>query len=171
MEAGNVYFARHEGVVVLKFVGEIRYTMGDSYRVSTALDAFLDRIFKAKDFDSILIDLTEAESIDSTNLGLLAKIARFSDQHLGKKATIVSTNEDINAILDSVGFDQVFLVVHESAGEGGEMEAVPEAPKPEKELAAMMLEAHRALMALSAENAEMFKNVVELLRKKTEGDS
>jgi anti-anti-sigma factor len=108
MDAGNVLYANHDGLVVFKFVGEIRYTMGDSYRVSASLDAFLDDLFESKDFENILIDLTETDSIDSTNLGLLAKIAQFTERHYGRKPTIISTNEDINAILDSVGFDQVF---------------------------------------------------------------
>jgi anti-anti-sigma factor len=167
MEAGNVYFATYEDTAVLKFVGPIRYTMGDSYRVSTALDAFLDRLFGEGGFKHLLIDLTQAESIDSTNLGLLAKAKNLCQEQLGETATIISTNPDINAVLQSVGFDQVFNVIEQPAGEVGKMEPVPEAPKPEKELVTMMLEAHTTLSEMSEENAQMFRNVVELLEKRS----
>ncbi len=166
MDAGNVLYANHDGLVVFKFVGEIRYTMGDSYRVSASLDAFLDDLFESKDFENILIDLTETESIDSTNLGLLAKIAQFTERHLGRKPTIISTNEDINAILDSVGFDQVFIIVHDPEIPGVELDSLPEKREPDKELARMVLDAHKALIELNDKNRNMFKNVVQLLQSK-----
>lgn len=168
MASGNVYYAKHNGVLVLKFVGEIRYTMGDSYRISASLDQFLERLFEQKDVENIVIDLTETESIDSTNLGLLAKIAQFSEDQLGRKCSIISTNEDINAIIESVGFDQVFLILQDSDQPDVELENVPEADAADRELAHMLLDAHRALTSLNDKNKEMFKNVVQLLEKRVQ---
>ncbi|NIW77982.1 MAG: anti-sigma factor antagonist, partial [Calditrichae bacterium] len=71
---------------MLKFSGDIRYTMGCS------LDDFLKKLFKRSDFETILIDLTETRSIDSTSLGLLAKIANFMQHQFHQKAPLVSTN-------------------------------------------------------------------------------
>jgi anti-anti-sigma factor len=168
MGSGNVFYAKHDGVLVLKFVGEIRYTMGDSYRISASLDQFLERLFEERDFQNIMIDLTETESIDSTNLGLLAKIAQYSEDQLGRKCSIISSNEDINAIIESVGFDQVFLILDESDQPEVELENVPEADAADRELAHMLLDAHRALTSLNDKNKEMFKNVVQLLEKRVQ---
>ncbi len=168
METGNVYYAKHDGVLVLKFVGEIRYTMGESYRISASLDAFLDKLFEGKDFENVLLDLTETLSIDSTNLGLIAKIGQFTQQQFGRKATILSTNEDIDAILDSVGFDQVFMILHETSETTAELQDLPQAESPDRELAHMILDAHRALTSLNEKNKEMFKNVVQILEKRVQ---
>lgn len=166
MQTGNIYYAKHEGLLVLKLVGEIRYTMGESYRISASLDSFLERLFAEKDFENVLIDLTETESIDSTNLGLLAKVAQFTDREFGRRATIVSTNADINTILESVGFDQVFLIIHDPQDPSVELESLPEVREPEKDLALLLLDAHKALIELSEKNREMFRNVVQLLEKR-----
>lgn len=168
MDSGNVFYAIHERVLVLKFVGEIRYTMGESYRISASLDSFLDTVFEEGGFDSVLLDLTETSSIDSTNLGLIAKIAQHGEQKLGKKPTIISTNADIDAILDSVGFEQVFNIVHELPETSAELDALPQAEAADRELAQMLLDAHKALTSLNDKNKAMFKNVVQLLEKKVQ---
>ena len=166
MSVGNVYFAKHEGLLVLKFVGEIRYTMGESYRISASLDSFLEQMFEDKGFDNVLIDLSETRNIDSTNLGLLARLAQFTQKHFDRKPTIISTNEDINSILDSVGFSQVFIIVHNPETLGVELEAVPSVSSQDRELARMLLEAHKALTDISEKNRDMFRNVVQILEKR-----
>jgi hypothetical protein len=58
-----------------------------------------------------VIDLTETRSIDSTTLGLLAKLSILSRQKVGLLPTVVTTHEDITRLLQSMGFDQVFNIV------------------------------------------------------------
>ncbi|MCD6288219.1 MAG: STAS domain-containing protein [Candidatus Hydrogenedentes bacterium] len=165
MDNGRILFARYRGLVVLKLVGEIRYTVKGSYRVSVSFDAFLDKLFEERDFKNVLIDLTETTGIDSTNIGLLAKIARFTMDNFGQKPTIISTNDDINRILDSVGFDQVFVILHEPHNFDQELEELPEMTVPDKELARLILDAHKALIELNEKNKNMFKNVVDVMEQ------
>ncbi|NON38976.1 STAS domain-containing protein, partial [Klebsiella pneumoniae] len=77
----------------------------------SALDATIEKIFTALNFSAIVIDLTETESIDSTTLGLLAKLSILSRQKVGLLPTVVTTNPDISRLLQSMGFDQVFNIV------------------------------------------------------------
>lgn len=72
MSTGRIQFAEQDGTFVLKFVGEVRLTL------CSALDATIERIFTALNFSAIVIDLTETRSIDSTTLGLLAKLSILS---------------------------------------------------------------------------------------------
>lgn len=74
MSTGRIQFAEQNGTFVLKFVGEVRLTL------CSALDATIEKIFTALNFSAIVIDLTETESIDSTTLGLLAKLSILSRQ-------------------------------------------------------------------------------------------
>jgi anti-anti-sigma regulatory factor len=53
----------------------------------------------------------ETETIDSTNRSLLARIAKLMKQCGAPKVTLVSIDEDINRLLFSIGFDEVFDIV------------------------------------------------------------
>ena len=105
MSTGRIQFAEQSGTFVLKFVGEVRLTL------CSALDATIELIFGARNFSSIVIDLTETSSIDSTTLGLLAKLSILSRQKVGLLPTLVTTNPDITRLLESMGFDGVFNIV------------------------------------------------------------
>lgn len=153
-----VLYAKQDATYVLKFVGDIRYTLGCS------LDDFLNRLFQRQDFNSILIDLTETRSIDSTNLGLLAKIANFMRDHFGKKVPLFSTNEDINQVLDSVGFQQVFTLFKDREPSAEATQPVPVSDPSEAEMAQTLYESHRCLCEINERNREMFKSVVEALK-------
>lgn len=159
MSAGSVFYAKLGNAYVLRFVGDIRYTLG------CALDEFLDRLFERRDFDNILIDLREATSIDSTSLGLLARVANFQRGEFGKRTTIVSTNADINETLDSVGFDQVFSVCHDPDGCPPAHEPLRVSPPSPTELSDTMYEAHRLLSDLNERNRNAFRDVLDLLKE------
>ena len=81
MTTGKIQFAESEGTFVLKFVGDVRLTL------CAALDAYIEKIFSVLTFNAIIIDLTEADGIDSTSLGLLAKLSILSKQKVGFQLT------------------------------------------------------------------------------------
>lgn len=156
-DGGEVLYAKQDRLYVLKFVGAIRYTL------SCSLHKFLGWLFTQQDFDAVLIDLTEATCIDSTNLGLLAKIANFMwDQH-DTKTTIISTNPDIDETLAGVGFDRIFILcsnVHDCRPTD---HAVTIEAASKAELTQTLFEAHRQLYDLNERNRQMFRSVVEAL--------
>ncbi len=158
MESGAAFYVRQGDTYILKLMGDVRYTMG------CALGDFLDRLFAQTDYNDILVDLTETHSIDSTSLGLLAKIANFNRRHFSHKTTLLSTNPDINQVLDSMGFYDVFNI-----RDTGEMitEALQQlaihAPCKD-ELTRIVYEAHQTLSDLNPRNQEAFKGVLDTLR-------
>lgn len=105
MSIGKIQFAEQSGTFVLKFVGEIRLTL------CSALDDTIERIFAALNFSAIVIDLTETQSIDSTTLGLLAKLSILSRQKVRMLSTVVTTHPDITRLLQSMGFHPGFHIV------------------------------------------------------------
>ena len=170
MGSGNVYFAHHEGLVVLKFEGEIRYTMGASQGLVISLAAFLDNLMKESEFEDVLIDLSETTSIDSTNLGLLASVSQYTQRDLNKKPTLIATNGDLLELLESVGFAEVFNIVGESKKLDVEFDGVKEVHDQGMGLTPVLLNAHRALMDLNEKNNEMFKDLVQLLQAEADSD-
>ncbi len=160
MENGAVYYAKHQDSYVIKPTGSVRYQLGCSF------DEFLKRLFAREDFNDILIDLTEVTMIDSTFLGLLAKIANYIRRRFDRKVTIISSNEDINKILDSVGFYSVFNISNADAAISGDADRMATRDADRSQLARTLYDAHRILSDLNEKNREMFKNVVEELQDK-----
>jgi len=160
------FYAKRDNLYVLKLVGNLRYTM------CPALSAFLNQLFEQQDYDDIWVDLTEATSIDSTCLGVLAKIANFMRQRFGKKPTLLSTNEDVNQVLESMSLQDVFNIYDgSSAAEDLPAQALPLAEPDKEGLARIVLDAHRTLSALNEANQSMFANVVEALQEQVPENS
>lgn len=159
MDSGKVLYARHNDVHVLRYLGDIRYTL------SPSIDRFLEGIFAAREPAGFVIDLTATDSIDSTNLGLLARLAQRMQARAGTRVTIVSDRPDINAVLSSMALDEIFDIVAGTELETGTAQEIPEENADRAALARTLIDAHRALMDLSERNREVFRDVVASLDK------
>jgi len=159
MSTGRIQFAEQDGTFVLKFVGEIRLAM------CSALDATIEKIFSSLNFSSIVIDLTESRSIDSTTLGLLAKLSILSRQKVGMLPTLVTTHDDITRLLQSMGFDQVFNIVDQPLPSPEQLADLPSQDQSEEVVKSKVLEAHRILMSLNESNREAFRDLVTALER------
>jgi len=159
MDNGNVLHASHNDVHVLRFIGDIRYPL------SPSIDRFLDGIFAGLQPAGFVIDLTETDSIDSTNLGLLARLAKRMKTLDARRITVVSNRADINSVLNSMALDEVFDIVGDADLETGTAQEVPQENADREVLARTLIDAHRALMDLNEHNREMFRDVVAALEK------
>jgi anti-anti-sigma factor len=163
MDDGKVLHASHADIHVLRYIGDIRYTL------SPSIDRFLDEVFAGPKPAGFVIDLTETDSIDSTNLGLLARIALRMQALGAPQVTLLSNRADINSILTSMALDEVFDIVAESGPVTGPSEELPQVDVDKKVLARTLIDAHRALMELSERNREMFRDVVAHMEKNGAG--
>ena len=112
--------------------------------------------------------LTEAQGIDSTNLGLLARIANPVQERFHHKTTLVSTNADVNRTLETMGFFEVFNVDQHPLDQPIRAEDLPPAEAADRETADAIVLAHRTLADLNERNREMFRSVVEALESDPE---
>ena len=157
MSSGKIQFAETNQAFVLKFIGDVRLTL------CSTLDKALEQILIQTGFQSIIIDLTETEGIDSTSLGLLAKLSIQSKKRFGFIPTIISANDDINRILLSMGFDKVFVIVKEAGGEVEVLKDLPCEECTEQTVRDKVLSAHKVLMDLNENNREEFHDLVRSL--------
>jgi anti-anti-sigma factor len=159
MSNSKIYYAENKGIHGLKYVGQIRYTIGAS------LDKFITNLFEGCTPKGFMLDLTETETIDSTNLGLLARIANMMKKCGAAKVTLVSTNEDINTLLFAIGFDDVFNIVDVAghAMTNSRELALPDNTGPD--MTKTVLDAHRTLMSIRDDNKARFQDVVELIEQ------
>ena len=157
--SGKVLYAVHQGTYVLKLIGEIRVP------ICATLDGFIESLFHDTSLNSVLIDLSETQVIDSTALGLLAKIAIQTRKRFNQKPCIISPRSDISRILDSMGFEKVFNIVHEAPVKSPRMSEVPNIACSNGDACEKVLEAHRILMEMNETNRETFRDVVAALEE------
>ncbi|BES71273.1 STAS domain-containing protein [Marinobacter nanhaiticus D15-8W] len=157
MSSYKILQAEQQGIYVLKFIGEIRLNL------CSTLDSLVESITSNPEFRTVVIDLTETDIIDSTTLGLLAKIAMAAEKRSHFLPTLISTNPDVTRIITSMGFDKIFIIVREPASRIEELEEIPVLRASEQQVRDKVLDAHRILMGMNSRNREEFKNLVRAL--------
>ena len=157
MVPGRILVGNGDGTYLLKFVGDVRLSLG------AAFDEFLDRLFRDDKLRSVLVDLSRTDGIDSTSLGALARLAVQAQKHLGCMPTLVSTRPDVNRLLTTMGFDDIFHIVNEPLEDARQLGELPESDLSACELRRRVLAAHRHLMALNESNREEFEDLVATL--------
>ncbi|MCL2706466.1 MAG: STAS domain-containing protein, partial [Spirochaetaceae bacterium] len=139
---GKYYFVMDDKKAFFKMTGTLKYTSAIKF------DTFLDNILDNKcAFEEVLIDLSEAVFLDSTNLGFLARISEFMNEKYEKKVTIYSPKEEVNKVLESVGFDEVFVLVKNIDKQEKDLKEISLDDKESSHSCSeMMLDSHKALI-------------------------
>lgn len=157
MSGCRISAARDHGAHLLKLEGDVRLIM------CTALDEYFDRIFADPEFVSVWVDVTGASGLDSTTLGMLAKLAIRTRDKFGFKPALFSCDPGINRLLNSMGFSQLFELHSEVCGGLEETVDIPVVPASEDEVKRQVIEAHRTLMGMSDSNRDAFEDLVRTL--------
>lgn len=157
MSSGKILFAEQAGNYVLKFVGDVRLTL------CSTLDQFLATTLENDGFKTVLIDLSDTVGIDSTSLGLLAKISVKMKQRYQQQPSILSPNPDITRVLLSMGFDKVFVIIQEPIASSAQLQELDVLQESEELVKQRIIDAHRILMDLNDSNREAFRDLVRSL--------
>jgi len=157
MQRGKILVAEHQGAFVIKLIGDVRVTL------CVAFDDYLENMLSDGDFQSVIIDLVEAEGIDSTTLGLLAKVSIRAKERYGYRPVIISTNENITRLITSMGFDMVFDIRTEAITDDDSLHALADTACSEEGVRERVLAAHRVLMGLNDDNRARFQELVTTL--------
>jgi anti-anti-sigma regulatory factor len=152
MADGRVTHCLSHGWHVLRYFGYVKYTS------APPIERFVSRLLDDTPA-GVVFDLRGAQMLDSTNLGLMVRLAERS----GRRCVIVSSNDDIKEVLCSMTFDEMFEIVAEDPTDksGSETEIAAEPPSREA-LLRTMLDAHRRLASLEKDEGE-FRAVVDQL--------
>jgi anti-anti-sigma regulatory factor len=113
-----------------------------------------------------LFDLSGARLLDSTNLGLMARVVERSRADGASRSTIVSPPEDIDDVIRSMGFEHIADITNLNpigVTDGAEQEVVTDEAASQGEMLRTMLEAHRALTGLDDEHCAQWRDVVTML--------
>jgi anti-anti-sigma factor len=163
---GKILVGDYNGVYVIRFEGDVRVTLCGSF------DHYLAQMLSNPDFESVLIDLSAAVGIDSTSLGVLAKLSLGVQDVKGKVPTLVCTSADIRRILINMGFDDVFAIVDEAYDFDrnlGELAVANDMTIDE--IRERVIEAHHILMSLNDANKTAFTDLVTALEAEADAAS
>lgn len=160
--SGRILVGDHDGVYVIRFEGDVRVTLCGSF------DHYLDVMLKDPQFVSVLVDLSDAIAIDSTSLGVIARLSIGVQQSKQRLPTLVCSAPDILRILLNMGFDDVFVIVDENFNTDQNLAELPLASDiSEDEMRARVIAAHKVLMGMNEKNERTFRDLVSALE--TEG--
>ena len=154
----HIYYGVEGQTTVLKITGSLRFNQ------CGPLEFFLKKYLPKQTMTVLLVDLSEADLLDSTALGLLAQIALQFKKISHHTPQLYCKECDLKQVLLSMGLDQLFeFTPHAQVAHNLLELSVP--VEPQDIQTARSLSAHKTLMGLSDENKQEFKTVVELLEE------
>ncbi|MCF7885487.1 MAG: STAS domain-containing protein [Candidatus Marinimicrobia bacterium] len=161
MSTAHYQYTKVDNKYIIKLMGELKY------KWSSGFSNFIKKIFHKGDFDDIIVDISEASYIDSTNIGLLAQIARFSLQKFSHKLPVIVDTDGLQELLRDMGFAEICEFVKMPDNFDYEYKSIQSTQGSKENLGKMILDAHKTLTEINENNKQQFKDVVNLLEKQT----
>lgn len=158
MSTGRIEYAVLQGTHVFKLVGEVRAL------TCSSLDHLLDKIAQDQALTGAIVDLTETTFVDSTTLGVLAKLGLHLRTQRGIQPIMLSTNADITTLTNSMGLGQVFVMLNCKTTSACTL-TLPEEKPEAHDMLETVLQAHQTLMNLNDHNKTMFQPLVHQLEQ------
>ena len=155
----QIFYAEQADFHILKFVGDVRLSQ------SPLISNFLLKMRKLDNCCGIVVDLSETVAIDSTALGLIAKLGIICRENFALTLSIVSPRVDISRLLESMSMQEVAIITSQPLTDSAGFEELPEQVVSETHLLNEVLEAHRTLMGLATDNEEKFRDLVSKLQE------
>ena len=144
---------------LLKFTGDVRVTLCGT------LNRYIESIFGSKNVKRVVVDMLEAEGLDSTTLGLLAKLGLHCRQQYGLNIEVFCQNSSILRTLESMSFDEIFDIFDQlpDFDSSTDFHEIGAQDLPVDELRQQVLEAHKILVRLSDDNHQEFQDLIKAL--------
>ena len=157
-QTGTYEVALNQGTYFLKLSGHLCFSS------SVPFADLIDLIGSTPDCKGAFVDLRGASMIDSTHLGLLARLALESQKNLGQELTIVSTGKHVPQALKTTGLQHLALLLDAHEGMMPPTESIQTLPETKRTVAQVMLEAHQTLVGLNQDNKNTYQDFVTMLK-------
>jgi anti-anti-sigma factor len=157
MSAGKILVSDNQGNYLLKFIGDVRVTLCGS------LNRHMETIFGSRDVKKVVVDMLEAEGVDSTTLGLMAKLGMHCRKEYAINVQVFCQNPSILRTLDCMGFDEIFDIIQEVPAIDAELHSIESVNSEVDEIRRQVVEAHKLLMQLNPDNSKEFTDLISAL--------
>ena len=151
---GQILVANDNGVYVIRLLGDVRMVLCLSF------DKYIQTMFASPVFKSVVFDLTEAQAVDSTTLGLMAKIALQCQRRGCAKPVLLVDAAGMIRLLETMGFDDIFVISGCCASATEKAQRLDCEEGSEEEFKTQVIEAHKVLMSMNDNNRRAFRELV-----------
>jgi anti-anti-sigma factor len=155
---GKILISDKSDNYLLKLVGDVRLTL------SGTLNRYMEILFGKNQVKSVVVDMLDADGVDSTTLGLIAKLGLHSREYYQINVKLFCQNPSIIRTLECMGFDEIIDIFQQSPDEfDAELRNLEEVPTAVDEVRKQVLEAHRLLLKLNPKNSAEFTDLINAL--------
>lgn len=160
--SGKILVASHQGIYLIKMLGDVRLTL------CIPFDNFIQSLFVKDDFCSIVFDFSKTQGLDSTTLGLVAKLAVKSREKKSIKPSIIGADAGIHRLLDATGIIDLCDVIDDDTTLVDTLDEPAALPvnadaSNEDKVRKKVLEAHKVLVNLNDANKQSFQDLIKTL--------
>ena len=157
MNTGKILVSDQADTCLLKLVGDVRLTL------STSLNRYMEALFGNNGIKRVIVDMLDTEGVDSTTLGLIAKLGLHSRQHYKTNVQLFCQNQSILSTLDCMGFDEIIDICSKTPEVAGELRRLETKDVEIDDLREQVLESHKLLRKLNPDNGKEFSDLIQAL--------
>lgn len=159
-EQGKILIGEFDHSYLVKFRGYIRLTL------CASLGRYLERIFGSSSHpEQVLIDLSDATGLDSTTLGLLARLALHCQERFHFKPLVFCDRPELLRDLHAMALDEFLDVVSCAAPPPPALTELPPVDAPARELKRRIIDAHKLLADINPEREKEFLDLVRAIEQ------
>jgi len=159
VDLGRILVSQETGSYVIRLEGDVRVVL------SATLNDYMNTIFKSKDISKIIIDMIETKGVDSTTLGLLAKLAIHSNTNFNIRPIVFCPDESLHETLLIMGLDDVFEIINKRKSELENFIELKSKPPHDAAIKQHVLEAHKLLSSINKKNKDEFLDLIAALER------
>ena len=159
MNTGKILVADSMGDYLLKLSGDVRVTLCGT------LNRHIETIFGSKNVKQVVVDMLDADCLDSTTLGLLAKLGLHCRKQYGINIQIFCENASILRTLEHMSFDEIFDIFQDvpEIKEHLSLHNIGVETLEIDDIRRQVLDAHKLLIELSPGNSAEFTDLISAL--------
>ena len=158
MSQGKILISDKADEYLIKLVGDVRLTLSGS------LNRYMDVLFGNNNVKSVVVDMLDAKAVDSTTLGLIAKLGLHCREYYQMNVKLFCQNPSIIRTLECMSFDEIIDIFQQSPNEfDAELRCLDAVTSEVDEVRQQVLEAHKLLVKLNPKNKAEFTDLINAL--------
>ena len=158
MSQGQILISDKADHYLIKLVGDVRLTLRGS------LNRYMDVLFGNNNVQSMVVDMLDAKAVDSTTLGLIAKLGLHCREQYQMNVKLFCQNPSIIRTLECMSFDEIIDIFQQSPeGFDAELRCLDAVTSEVDEVRQQVLEAHKLLIKLNPKNGAEFTDLINAL--------
>ena len=158
MSQGQILISDKADHYLIKLVGDVRLTLSGS------LNRYMDVLFGNNNVQSVVVNMLDAKAVDSTTLGLIAKLGLHCREQYQMNVKLFCQNPSIIRTLECMSFDEIIDIFQQSPDEfDAELRCLDAVTSEVDEVRQQVLEAHKLLIKLNPKNGAEFTDLINAL--------